>query len=873
MISHCGEFDMISVDLHYPSFRKDTTPSILECPIDSNTPETNPSKRTKLSEEAETTTIASQIKNGAYENIEGFLADIEIALSKSTTEAKGDSLVAVGNSALSKFRTEQASKASAFKMELRNLVIRETLQRPQNMGISLANNLKITNKTHENLSEDRKSGTVLSHDSSSRTVLTLYGSAPQPKQLFSSLQEPTVIRIENDSSLDDIPRNQSSALLPDLRESALPNGISTTKVIPIHNAETTNEKQRTPTLGDLFAPPANVPSLNPPRQSRHTATRSSSVNWYNPAEAAPPGRSHRRETYTTQPLSTGQWLVYNVAPSPTLLSSPEAKRKQRDRALSIGEPKPSLPQEVVVAHQQAKEDALFKSVYSSFAPIRDDAAALVPEKIKNQLWWNRIGGRKFQDILHSVATPDQDFNLEEPQPAKVVQMSEEQEFKEVVDSWLPDEVPPEFKVIDSGMERKDDDKDVAEVLTEISDLLETLNSYQRVRNLSLATNSRTTAGQNPQLAAMSGSPTSPSSAEFDVYSMLKSQLSLMIAMLPPYAVAKLNGDQLEALSISTRIPIDGKNFRGTMEEDDFTLKAKQTTMNAAAGTTARTANPATSLSTRTQHYQASTTTPAQRLTHGSNSTVPRPTAPSATYPSQQFSSRASSISNNYATTASHANYPSQRPPSSSSHRNSLPTQPYGQQTPQPGQYTNGSRQYSGQNGHSYSQQYVAPQQATSPAPVLASQFQRPSQPGYQQRAQNTSSYGYGPPTPGRSASPQTPAIAYTPQQRATYAAPVSNTPSSQRPQYYPQTATPASANLNALQLNGATGTVGQHLGLTADEQAMLMNRQKAQLAQHMQMNNIRQGSGTPQPSTGPLGGQTNGTAVAQSNGVMVGPGE
>ena len=854
--------------------RQDTTPSILECPIDPPSHEGRPPKRTKLSEAPGPITIASQIQSGTYENIEELLADVDTAASKIISEVQGG--IPNGAEAPTSINKhlQHTTRASAFKKELRNIVLREALQRPQNIGISLTANSSSAEESLEKQSESKKSGTVLSHDSSSRTVLTLYGSAPNPKQLFSSLQEPRLTENEESAPHDGIFKEPSSTILPSLRESALPNGISTTKVIPVHSMDSSDDKQHVPTLGDLFAPPISIAALNPPRQSRHTATRSSSVNWFNPTEAATPVRPHRRESYTVQPVSTGQWLTYNVAPSPTQLSSPEAKRKQRDRALSIGESKPSLPQEVVAAHQQAKEDALFRSVYSSFAPTRDDAAALVPEQVKNRLWWNRVGDRKFQEAINVASLVEAE---EEAENFSIVQadkeMSEEERFKEAVESWQPEDIPPEFKVTDVG-DDNGAERDIEGVMKEISELLETLNSYQRVRNLSLATNSRTSAGQNPQLAAMSGSPTSPSSAEFDVYSMLKSQLSLMIAALPPYAVAKLNGDQLEALSISTRIPIEGKNYKGTMEEDEFTARTKQTALSAAAGSSVRTATPGVGLSTRTGHYQPPTVTPAQRSGYVPQSTVPRPPAPAATYPTQQYSSRPTPATNHYTPTSSHPSYTTQRPPSSSSHRNSLSSQQYGQQTPQLNQYSNGNRQYPTQNGYSYSQQYSASQQAGSPGPIQASQLQRPSQPGYQQRAQNSQGYGYGSAPPGRSASPQNTTTSYTPQhqQRASYTTPVGAAPSAQRPQYYQQASSVGAANLNALQLNGATGTVGQHLGLTADEQAMLMNRQKAQLAQQIQMNNMRQGSGTPQPPSAPLGGQTNGTPVAQSNGLIAGQG-
>lgn len=829
-------------------------------------------KRTKLLESGEKTTITSLIQSDSYRSVDELVADVDTATSivVEDLQAKSDGTSAIRQPFSNKDQ-EQLLRVSAFKKELNNIMLQEMVHRPDLMPTASLLDDKFSKHKVPNGVNDKGTVQLGGSDTSNGVVLTLYGNAPQPKQLFSSLQRPTHISAsastlaDKSGPLDNAARDENSVeVFAPLRETALPNGISTTKIIPVPSIDLGEGKQHAPTLGDLFAPPIGAPPLNPPRPSKHTATRSASLTWYNPAEGATSTRTHRRETYTSQPLSTGQWLTYNVAPSPTQLASPEAKRKQRDRALSIGEPRPTLPQEVMVAHQQAKEDALFRSAYSSFAPSRDDAAALIPEAVKNRLWWRRVGEQRFQEIFPSNVFVDQTGDTEDA--LEVDAAREDEMFKHAAETWVPEGLPAELK--EGGpTEEELKDKDTDEILRDISELLETLNSYQRLRNLSLAPNTRTSTGQNPQLTTLSGSPDSPSSAEFDVYNMLKSQLAVLIATLPPYAVSKLNGDQLGALNISTKLQIEAKTYKGTMEEDEVTAKARQAALTAAAGSAARTTTPNVNASSR-GHYPQSLTTPgqsSQRSNYATQAPSSRPAGISTSYhANHQYANRPPSTSNHY------ASYPTQRPPSSTPDRHTYASQQYSQQTPaHPSQYTqNGQRQPPLQNGYAYGPQYGTPHAGAQGAPIQGQQYQRPSQPGYQQRAQNAHSYNYGGMGGGRSGSPQK-AAAYTPQQRPSYPA-QSQSPSQQRSPHYQAPSQYGSQTSAVAQLNSAAAASNYHM--TADEQAMLMNRQKAQLAQQIANNPPRQGSGTPQPPPGQYGGQQNGTPAPQQNGVTVGQG-
>lgn len=834
------------------------------------------------------------------------MADVELAssIALAPLHSKDEALTGTRQSSILTEDRQLVTRGLAFKKMLNTLVLREIVQRPPELMPGSEAEGNNEGQHIVSVVRDKKaSRSSKDNNRENRTVLTLYGNAPQPKQLFSSLQEPIHIQARSSSGQSQSnlqpypPLGESDSLssstlnvLTPLREIGLPNGISTTQVVPVHSTDFVREHKSVPTIGDLFAPPSTLPQLNPPRQSKHTATRSSSVNWFNPAEAATTPKSSRRDVniYSTEPLSTGQWLSYNIAPSPTQLSSPEAKRKQRDRALSIGELKPALPQEVLAAHHQAKEDALFRSAYSSFAPSHDDAAAIVPECIKNRLWWKRAGEKRLQPVLHPTLFPEPE--QDDPVVNGNIQgedIDEDKKFREAAESFTPEELPLELMdMVGNESQTTTHDKDVDEILKEVSELLETLHSYQRIRNLSLVSNARSSVGQNSQLTAMSGSPTSPSAAEFDVYEMLKSQLSLMISLLPPYAVAKLNGEQLESLSISTRLIVEGEDYKGTMEEDEFTTKARQAALSSAAGTSARTQTPHLNHSSRSSQYQpqASISTQySQRAAYPAHSSGSRHSTSSGPYHNQHhYAARPSSSSNHYPGVSTTQAYSSQRPTSANSPHSTYSQQQYGQLTPQASQQSpygqNGHRQYfqqsTSQSSHTYHQNYSAPHHTAPQAPMQSQPYQqRPSQPGYQQRAQDSSAYNASM-AAARSASPQK-AQAYTPQPRASYSTPSQGQGHShQRQQYFQQQSqTPQySSNLPNSTSSSAVGATGFHTHLSAEQQAIMMDRQKAQLAQqnHAAANSSRQSSGTPQPTTnGQYMGQRNGTHVAQQNGTMV----
>lgn len=386
-----------------------------------------------------------------------------------------------------------------------------------------------------------------------KVVLTLFGNAATPRQLFSSLQESV----------------HQTGLSQPLREVALPNGVTTTHIIPAKTLELTDEKKRIPTFGELFANSPNL-SLPPPKPSKNAATRSNVVGWYNPL--AIENNKPRSSSYFGQIISSGQWLEYN-----SISKSPGSKRKRRERALSLSGKPPPL--EVDHEDDDSKQlESLFRSAFSSFAPNTDDSASVAPERTVNRIWWQNVGEKSYERFIRNS---EQLSNLTNPDVGTKIMELDENEVntddpKDEFDTWVPsDAIDPSLQDAPKSIL----EKDVEEVLKEISELLETLNSYQRIRNLSLNQHSRPAGGLASTETLIT--PARPSENEQATYEILKSQLSIMISQLPPYAVAKLDSDQLSNLSISTRIPIETEDYKGVMEEDEFAARAKIVTMSAA----------------------------------------------------------------------------------------------------------------------------------------------------------------------------------------------------------------------------------------------------------------------------------------------------
>jgi hypothetical protein len=738
----------------------------------------------------------------------------------------------------------------SFKKKAKELIARAKTPDNPTSAAGGRNGIEVTNKTFP--IGGTKPVTKLTASGDDRVVLTLYGNAPNgPKQLFSSLQEQV----------------GEVGVAPPLREAGLPNGISTTQIVPLHSTGLVEEKKRTTTYGELYGPSTTIAPLQPPKPAKNGTTRSSVVGWYKPGTAEP-SRS-RSSSYFSQNITTGQWLEYSTA-----LSSPDIKRKQRERALSLSGGKLPLPESDT--DQEALElDSLYRRCYSGFAPSKDDSAAIAPTETVDRIWWQQVGRKMYKQLLDR--TPDVEATVKTEPTEETIQPLEEVDVDAVEDAianWVPVD-----QAIDPSLENNEksiEEREVEEVLQGISELLETLNSYQRNRNLSLNATSRPAGALAFQDSSSASNPTKPTESELATYNILKSQLSLMISSLPPFAVAKLNSDQLAELSISTKIPIPADDHKGAMEEDEATARAKVIAMTAASAS-----RPPPSA---TGHRSTSATS----LYGNQYSSNSRPTVSSPhSYYGTQTPVRPPSTNMARPPATAQGLYGNSRPaPSTGYHPQSAYSKPqYPHQVPRPSQ-----SQY-GTSSQQYYQTPAAPayaQNAYQPAPQTAPQ------------ANINGPYRTGPPAPFPQRPPPTPnGMAYQynngvnvnrqaspqkgiynspqpsaaqPANRAPYSTPTpamsgdrryfqppmtnGHAPASPMPQTQTQTHVPA-----APQTPGFVGATGYHTVMTPADQSALMERQRTQLAnQHSTQHSARTAAqagaigATGQPSATSSGG-------------------
>ncbi|KAI9678415.1 MAG: hypothetical protein M1829_002013 [Trizodia sp. TS-e1964] len=692
-----------------------------------------------------------------------------------------------------------------------------------------------------------------------KVVLTLFGGSPQPKQLFSSLENPAYApsasqtgsttnglngRINNDPSC--------AKALPPLREAALPHAISTTQIVPVQPADPAAGKKRVLTLGEILAAPASLQPFSSLRPTpKHAPSKGNMIGWVKPPDLESK-KSSKHGGYVTQPLPTGQWLCYDIAPKLKDLTSGD-RRIQKDGG---SDSKAALSPEVIALYHKNRADALFKSSYSSFAPCRDDSAAIIPESLKNRMWWHRHGQERMQRMLLALAPPatmniqnniDPDLDKMDTSPDGVDEL---QAFQEAVDAFIPDDIPKE----NIPIKPETVDKEVHQVLDEISELLETLYTHQRLRALnSFHTSQKKVTPEKPP----SGSTTllAPATGELDVFDMLKSQLVILIGMLPPYAVARLNGDQLEELNIKTSIPVESQIYAGVMEEDDNILKLKSASNSASISVGSRQSAHSPAVHGAANQYLAHTPAHQSRQPHLAQVSSGRPAHASI---SQSNYYQSQSPSRGPRTPAAGApGYPLKVP--TGSHRTAtsthqaamshlIPHTPQSQPRPQlnPQHFQRQSSSYSAYN--------------SGPQPSPQARYKSPSQPQYQERSpakqyatpnanaiqyNNTSSHKSGSYRQAAQLAAAQSTFAQTPQQRQYFQ---HSTPSAPPPQQQPLS---------------AVGASGFHTFLSPSEQSLMMERQRAQLAAQ----NTTPARSAAHATPGHIYPGQNG-AVVQQNGVL-----
>lgn len=349
-----------------------------------------------------------------------------------------------------------------------------------------------------------------------------------------------------------------------LRENGLPHQIYSTAVEPSSITDTESTKT---TFRDVFQPPSKITPLDPPKTPAPALTRSSSITWTQNAYSA---ETSKTQGYINEKLPTGMWLGYAGAISPQEPVSPEAKRKRRDRALSTGEAKLFDSEGIKAAQAQAQEDALFRSVYSSFAPCKDNSGSVIPEEVKHQIWWDKEGQEYFDQVFALDWVEDEVSNAQIMDLASPLD-EEESLLKDAVEQFEPTSL--EVSPMTDGEEH-------AATIREVSELLETLHSCQRIRNCSLSAKPLSGVIESSAVSQLAGTNFSPNATETNLYNQTKTRLACLVARLPPYVTAKLNGEQMADLNVSRRVPMTKTNYHGSMDEDQSTRLAKVAAYNA-----------------------------------------------------------------------------------------------------------------------------------------------------------------------------------------------------------------------------------------------------------------------------------------------------
>ncbi|KAK1724757.1 uncharacterized protein BDZ83DRAFT_752334 [Colletotrichum acutatum] len=386
-------------------------------------------------------------------------------------------------------------------------------------------------------------------------VLTVVGPGPHGKQLFSSLPKK-------------VPGQESLAAKASSLE--LPLGVSKTYIVPSRQSE------RSATLGELFSSSRPLPPLQPPKQPKQLV-KGNVLGFYHPEPAQK--SKYYNESYSSKKVAVGCYLDYtNAAPSS------KSKTRQRERAQSLAGHRPSST-EIEVNEMES----LFRSAFSSFAPVRDDSGSVIPSSHAGRMYWQLTGQRNFNRLIESELQEfDDDDTLENHvgEKAEIENVDEEfiTEAIEKWDEWLVDPALEDMNEVLSKPKDKDPaDKEVDEFLDEVTDMIETLLSYQRIRNLTLPSSQNRYAGDPVNGDLLShGAVSAPTEEETMTYEALRAQLSLIVGTLPPYAVAKLNGNQLEELLISTKLEVRKDQYKGVMEDDAATQARMRQQQSAAA---------------------------------------------------------------------------------------------------------------------------------------------------------------------------------------------------------------------------------------------------------------------------------------------------
>lgn len=604
--------------------RHDPSPSFLQYAVDSRDEAKQRSpKKARLSDTpAGGMSISTKLSSGTYHDLDQLRRDADHVVQDMDAELRAQ-VKERGSDRMTVDELKQLRRVHAFGQLVADVVAREQkYEVAHGASVKQEEGARSTEHVYDSRSQNFSTGA---------SVLTLFGNAPNPKQLFSSTQQ--LLKADK----DDLMKSE----LP-VEEMSLPNGLTATKIVPAPP----DHRKKAPTFDESFAPPFNLTQMLPPKTQKRSTTRDTTITW---EYKDPVARSNKKGGYTIQNLTVGDWLGYGGVDSKDDPSSPREKRKQRDRALSGGESSASEPSKESLAEAAVKEEeALFRMAYSSFAPSCDNSRALVPDQTKNMVWWSKVGEKKYRETFAIDPALTDEHSIIPSEETMAGTQSKDEDFAKAIEDM--EDIAEQYP----DAEQVHDKTDVDQVLRDVSDLLETLSSHQRIRNSTLASAavvSRTPMSPSPALSYRIARPDSPADDEWSTYRNLRRELTYLLLKLPPYAVAKLNGDQLEDLGVGKLVTFDGKDVKGSMEDDQVARLAKHTAMATAAGIATLT-RPGSSNS---QHYsstnqrtpaigQAANTrygssaqfgasrTPGQPSYHRSISSQPMYGTPSATAP-------------------------------------------------------------------------------------------------------------------------------------------------------------------------------------------------------------------------------------------------
>lgn len=458
-----------------------------------------------------------------------------------------------------------------------------------------------------------------------------------PRQVYSGLQADPTIPIDSKS---------------------LPNGFEVIDSAPVSLRREPNVLPRT--FGTVFRPHRNSKPLEAPKPTR-AQSHLSELNFVSDLDNLFNRiTSAYKQDYSFARVPAGEWLRY----------AGDEKHLRKPQEI------PHSGQDDLLGSDRTEAGSLFRATYSSFAPSYDNSAAIIPESLRNELWWNKKGRRRFESIFSYE-------NLEEKNREHYLSDSGLDFSNLASDLVSMDES-------DAEEYRDSDPTTVDEILADVSQLIETLASYQRIRHLE-DTNLRSNF-------------TEPSQPEFETYELLKTQLAVIVGSLPPFMVAKLNGDQLGQLNIKSQIVLKNDDYVGSGETDGYYIRPRG---DAASITASAMARP-----------NASTPAPVRP-----GAFTPQPAIAAANYNARARvynATPATSVAATYGSSVPNAApYQTPRPPSTTPRPH---YQPY-QQSSTPA-YT--TQQFQRSTSDVYGN-YVS---TNTP-----SYIQRPSQPDYQKRAQ------------------------------------------------------------------------------------------------------------------------------------------